>query len=305
MNAQTSAQPRLSLSDPACSCVICKAYKHHNHAAPGGLRHPFVDALPRQVHLSSPRDGCSPPDMRPPPQSILLSERGNCTFLEKAQVAADLDAVGLIIINNSSDCLYPELKGNGMEDLSRLFIASAPLDETTQALIDAAAEQQPRATYSSIRTAILDPAALGLLCLAVVTIIAAAAWAGSEFKRALALQEEQDSLNAPSAGQLGGNAGQEGSSFASPVLLDWRSFPSLSPMYPTAASRGRSSTCRSHKASLSWVVPRLHCLLVDFCSRDTPHMRCYFKHAQPTYGRLPRWLNGRLTHSIPDRGKQD
>lgn len=166
--------------------------------------------------MASPPDGCAPPKASPPRQSIILAKRGNCTFIHKAQVAAELDAVGLIIINNSTDCIYPEMEANETQALAHMFIASSPFDDEAKALMQAAtrgaaaAGSPPQATYSSIHTVTLDPAALVLLALAVVTIIAGAAWAGSEYKRALAVREEEASLNASSEGHLHGANGQEG-----------------------------------------------------------------------------------------------
>ena len=130
-------------------------------------------------------------------------------------MAAEADAAGLIIINNSSDCLYPDIEENSTDVLSHIFIASTPLDDAAQDLIDAAlasvdSETPLLASYSSIQTHILDPAALVLLCMAVVTIVVAAAWAGSDYKRALAKQELSDSLNTAADDQLAGSTGQEG-----------------------------------------------------------------------------------------------
>lgn len=197
---------------------ICIMYANHSmwcHAAPSGLRHPISGNSGTKVVLASPSDGCSAPDVSIPQQSILLAERGNCTFKEKALMAADAKAVGVIIVNNASDCLYPEID-DSPEELSSLFIASAPLDAYTQALIDAAsafsagAGPVPIASYSSIRTVTLDPAAFLLLLLAVVTIIAAVGWAGSDYKKALADQDQTDSLNASNEGLSGMNNGQDG-----------------------------------------------------------------------------------------------
>lgn len=136
--------------------------------------------------------------------------------MEKAQIAAERDAAGLIIINNSTECIYPELEANETQALAHMFIASSPLDDESQALMQAATSDAavegspPRATYSSIHSVTLDPAAFVLLGLAVVTIVAGAVWAGSEYKRALAVQDEAASLNASSEGHLSGANGQEG-----------------------------------------------------------------------------------------------
>lgn len=130
-------------------------------------------------------------------------------------VAAKAGAAGLIIINNSSQCLYPELDDDSTDVLSHIFIASTPLDDAAQHIISAALESLDSglpvyALYSSIRTYILDPAALVLLCLAVATLLIAAAWTGSEYKRALATQEPSDSLGASSESQPASATGEAG-----------------------------------------------------------------------------------------------
>eukprot|EP00892_Ulva_mutabilis_P010390 jgi/Ulvmu1/7723/UM039_0029.1 len=182
--------------------------------ASSGLQHPFAGDEPTQIRVAAPSDGCAPLQGSVPKHSIILSQRGNCTFQEKSEVAAEADAAGLIIINNSSECLHPRMDTNATAQLSHIFIASAPLDDATQELLTAAAVAQEAGTpiyasFLSVRTHVLDPAAFVLLCLAVATLVIAAAWTGSEYKRALAGHEPADSLGSARDAQLGAFAGEE------------------------------------------------------------------------------------------------
>jgi signal peptide peptidase-like 2B len=169
------------------------------YAAPYGLQPPFTSTGEHALWLASPPNACSALGSDTPSGSIVLAYRGNCTFFDKAKFAADSGAKGLIVINNSSDsseCLYMSEEDNRtkreLAPLLGMFVASAtgeqgwPLANLTPSADKA---EWARGSYKLLQIPKLDPAAIVLLALAVITIIVAAAWTGMEFKQMLAQHE--------------------------------------------------------------------------------------------------------------------
>lgn len=149
------------------------------------------------VRLASPLDACTP--LGSNAGAILLAYRGNCTFWEKALIAAESGAKGLVVINNSTfpptECLYLATDTNRTDSelapLAGMFVASAT-GEQGSSLVNLTMSESvdPLASFSLLKLPKLDPAALLLLSLAVLTIGIAAAWTGMEFKEMLAQQEQ-------------------------------------------------------------------------------------------------------------------
>jgi PA domain len=188
-------------------------------AAPYGLQPPIHSSERHVVQRAVPSDACEPILNGDAQDSILLAHRGNCTFFEKAVHAASVGAAGLIIINNSSGCIYleeptdEERKKLGTLGLSRMFVASTDPDDIS-ALFNATnrfpgVDEQlvnrtqphavPTASFVLIKYPKLDPAALLLLAMAVATICVAAVWTGKEFSAQLAIEQPRASQHQSSS----------------------------------------------------------------------------------------------------------
>jgi hypothetical protein len=171
-----------------------------------GEQPPFSSDAPVMVQRAKPTDACStlvhPAPLR---GAILLAERGGCTFVDKARVAAGAGAAGLIVINNGSNCLIMGGSGSGsagtsesVSSLRGLFIASAT-NETGAELGQWVGRE---VTYVGIRAHVLDPAAVFLLVLALVVLTVAALWSGKSFEDHLKREQhcrrgsEEDSQHA-------------------------------------------------------------------------------------------------------------
>lgn len=149
------------------------------------------------LRLASDREACDPLETVPS-NSILMAYRGKCFFIDKAWRAAQAGAKGLIVINNSTigqECVYIGGSGNDSDPaaLSSMFVAGATADEGSALLNLIQQEGMPveaTASFALLQIPKMDPAALVLLALAVITIVIAAAWTGKEFKEMLAQQED-------------------------------------------------------------------------------------------------------------------
>lgn len=112
-------------------------------------------------------------------------------------MAAKAGAKGLVVINNSTnaqECLYLGAGNDTIPaELSSLFVAAATGEQGWSLVNSTHSEETPveaTASFTLLQIPKLDPAALVLLALAVISIVIAAAWTGMEFKEMLARQEQ-------------------------------------------------------------------------------------------------------------------
>ena len=146
--------------------------------------------------------------MQPPSRrgAIVLAQRGNCTFSEKAAIAARAHAAGLIIVNNSTECLDIAASNSTdaptAHDLEGLFVATA--DHATGAELYASLQGELVAdvvvAYAGLRPRKLDPSCIVLWALAAITIVVASVWSGRTFEARV--QRERDQRAASTAAAL-------------------------------------------------------------------------------------------------------
>jgi hypothetical protein len=131
---------------------------------------------------------------------VLLADRGNCTFVEKARLAADAGAAGLIVINNGSDCLVMDSGATkeALSSLKGLFVASA----TNETGADLVRWVGAEVTYAGIKAHILDPASALLLVLALGVLTIAALWSGKSFEDHLKREQQHRRGTEPGAQHL-------------------------------------------------------------------------------------------------------
>jgi hypothetical protein len=159
------------------------------HTGDFGEKPPFSSGAPVSLQRARPRDACTAIEHPEPVHgAVLLADRGKCTFVEKARVAAAAGAAGLIVVNNGSDCLVMD-SGATKEALSLkgLFVASATND-TGAALLKWAGSA---VAYAGIKAHVLDPASALLLVLALGVLAIAALWSGKSFEDHLKREQQR------------------------------------------------------------------------------------------------------------------
>eukprot|EP00301_Raphidiophrys_heterophryoidea_P001423 c10687_g1_i1.p1 GENE.c10687_g1_i1~~c10687_g1_i1.p1 ORF type:complete len:505 (-),score=100.79 c10687_g1_i1:288-1802(-) len=106
----------------------------------------FSGSMPTNSHgqkyryvLSNPPLGCIS-DQQNYTNSIVLVERGNCTFVEKAKIAAHAGAFAVVILNN--DTTYIQMSGTWDESLPRLpvVLLPSPYSEEIFSFVNSTAE---------------------------------------------------------------------------------------------------------------------------------------------------------------------
>lgn len=164
------------------------------HAGPVGTigtRPPFSQDGAAPLVRAQPVDACAPGP--PAPGAVLVADRGACTFLDKAVNAAEAGALGLVVINNSSQCLWvggdnasDPTAAARLERVRSLWVAGAD-NATAAELLESDAVQRSRGFVA--RT--LDPSAVLLLALALLTLIVAAVWSGRTFEAHLRREQQR------------------------------------------------------------------------------------------------------------------
>lgn len=181
-----------------------------------GRQHPIERTSGLALAATQPPDACKHLSAGTQVSgSIALAQRGNCSFADKAKHAAAAGIEGLIIVNNSTDCLGSPASTNdsAAETLSSLWVASA--DGATGALLFEAAMQYGPDIEVAVRSVLprrLDGASAVLWLMAVCTILAGSLWSGSTFRAHLAKQRSAHVRHSESL-DAGAGADDEGARF--------------------------------------------------------------------------------------------
>lgn len=166
---------------------------------------------------TQPSDACQQLAVADISGSIALAQRGNCSFSVKSEHAAQAGAAGLVIINNSTDCLGSPAPANSSAagTATSLWIASAD-NVTAAALLNAATDAHGAraAAIRSVTPHTLDAASVVLWLVAVCTIAAAAIWSGETFRAHL---QRRQQAHAQASESLDAGAGTAEGAPAAPL----------------------------------------------------------------------------------------
>eukprot|EP01130_Rhizamoeba_saxonica_P018813 TRINITY_DN9557_c0_g1_i1.p1 TRINITY_DN9557_c0_g1~~TRINITY_DN9557_c0_g1_i1.p1 ORF type:complete len:504 (-),score=62.78 TRINITY_DN9557_c0_g1_i1:36-1547(-) len=149
---------------------FCASYNYDSSALPNKM-----PSTATQLVYSIPSDGCTIDNKNNYTGSFVLINRGNCSFYEKAIIAQNLGAFGVIIINNSSDIFPPQ--GNETE-FSNINIPVAMLSNGDAKTLRELNINQG-ILYAPV-TGMMDPNIFVTLIIATSLVVLGSIWANTD-----------------------------------------------------------------------------------------------------------------------------
>lgn len=146
---------------------------------------------PAPLVVATPVTACSGLKHVEDPDTVLLVERGDCSFVEKAKAVQATGAAVMMLFDNQPGCIT---MGHSEDDNATELITITALSIDRQAgltLMDLAKKEHTQVALKVLQLSEFDPSSIILWCLAVGTLVAGSLWAGADYAVAKNQQQQE------------------------------------------------------------------------------------------------------------------